>query len=46
MATCFGSLIMRADATVMSCNEDDEADGCSSRDLRHQGDADDVGRGR
>jgi hypothetical protein len=36
--TCPGSLILHADGTVAGCSEDDEADDCRGRELRHEGD--------
>ena len=32
-----GSLIFPADGTVAGCSENDETDGCRSRDERHDG---------
>jgi hypothetical protein len=37
MATCPGSLIVHRDNTVAACTEDDEADACRGRDVRHDG---------
>ena len=36
--TCAGSLILHRDGTFAGCTNDDDEDGCASRDLRHEGD--------
>jgi hypothetical protein len=38
VATCPGSLIVHQDGTVAGCTNDDDADGCRGRELRHEGD--------
>jgi hypothetical protein len=36
--TCPGALILHLDGTIAACTMDDETEGCSGRDARHQGD--------
>jgi len=35
---CSGSLIFHRDGTVAGCTNDDDADGCTGRDARHESD--------
>jgi len=37
VASCQGSLLVHADDTVAGRTEDDEANGCAGRGVRHEG---------